>query len=405
MPTTAPDISIPGSFPANPATARPPFGVNEVRLSWRQWLFAFAIFLICAVALPKIWKRFEPFRTGPDYRMPYALSKDYWLYQRRLEQVADPRQIPILGDSVVWGEYVRADGTFSHFLNERSAQPGRFINCGVNGMFPLALEGLVKNYGATLKNRKIIVQCNVLWMSSPRADLSSPKEQSFNHSRLVPQFGVRIPSYRADANERLSAVIENHVEFFEWIGHLQNAYFDQKSIPQWTLQDDGNDPPKYPNGWRNPLAQLKAGIPAEPAVDPQRGPASPRHKPWNADGAEAGDFEWVELDASLQWQAFQRIVQMLHARGDDVLVIVGPFNEHMIAADQRATYHAMRSRIAAWLAKNGVAAVVPQTLPSDLYADASHPLTAGYARLAREIWEQPAFRNWLGARNPKAASH
>jgi hypothetical protein len=30
-------------------------------------------------------------------------------------------------------------------------------------------------------------------------------------------------------------------------------------------------------------------------------------------------------------------------------------------------------------------------LPSDHYADASHPLAKGYALLARRLWESPAF--------------
>ena len=34
-----------------------------------------------------VWKHIERFDTGPDYRIPYALSSDYWLYQRRLEGI------------------------------------------------------------------------------------------------------------------------------------------------------------------------------------------------------------------------------------------------------------------------------------------------------------------------------
>jgi hypothetical protein len=38
---------------------------------------------------------------------------------------------------------------------------------------------------------------------------------------------------------------------------------------------------------------------------------------------------------------------------------------------------------------------VPETLPSPLYADASHPLTEGYELLAGRISRDPAFRAWL----------
>jgi hypothetical protein len=394
MSTAVPDISKPQTAP--PVDARqPPFGVNEMRLNGREWLIALSIVLVCVIALPRIWKIYEPLKTGPDYRIPYALSKDYWLYQRRLEQVSDPRRIPIIGDSVVWGEYVLPNGTLSHFLNEQTGCPDRFVNCGVNGLFPLAMEGLIEDYGRSLRNRKIIVQCNLLWLTSAKADLSSDRPETFNHSRLVPQFKVRIPSYEADANERLSALIERHFDYFAWTSHLQIAYYDQRSLAGWTLEEDGNEPPNYPNAWRNPLEPLKHGIPSEPAVDSQRGLLSPRHRPWNSGGAEASHFDWVDANRSLQWHAFERFIGLLRNRGNDVLVLLGPFNEHLIAEDQRPDYVRLRDRISAGLRSTGVHVLVPHTLPSGLYADASHPLTQGYALLARRLLADPDFNRWL----------
>jgi hypothetical protein len=393
MSTIAPDISKPKTMPSS--SAPPPFGVNEMRLSAREWLAALIIVIAWMLLLPRICTKFETFNPGPDYRIPYALSKDYWLYQRRLDQLSDANCIPVLGDSVVWGEYVLPDGTLSHFLNQQTGQSDRFVNCGVNGLFPLAMEGLVQDYGRSLHHRKVIVQCNLLWLTSPKADLSSNKAENFNHSRLVPQFAVRIPAYKADANERLSALIERHIDYFAWTSHLQNAYYDQRSIAGWTLEEDGNEPPAYPNAWRNPLEPLKHGIPTEPAIDPQRGPASPRHRPWNMDGAEPSHFEWVDAKDSLQWQAFQRLVRLLRDRGNDVLVLLGPFNEHMIADDQLPEYRRSRDRIAEGLPANGVTLIVPDPLPSNLYADASHPLTSGYALLARELLRNPEFQNWV----------
>ncbi|MFI5380523.1 MAG: hypothetical protein ACHRHE_14595 [Tepidisphaerales bacterium] len=395
MDKPAPDKLATTPVPAGTPAVEPPFGMNEMRLTGRQWLITAAILLVCLLATPRLWKKVERFDTGPDYRIPYTLSKDYWLYERRLEQITDPSQVAVLGDSVVWGEYVQPAGTFSHFLGSETGPTGAFVNCGVNGLFPLALEGLVESYGGALRNRKIILHCNVLWMSSPKADLRVQKEETFNHSRLVPQCTPRIPCYRADASERLSVIIERNVGFSAWVGHIQNTYYDQRSIPAWTLQDDGGSPPIRPNAWRNPLKQITMVVPGEAADDPQRGPRSPRHKPWNHENAEPSRFDWVPLDDSLQWQAFQRVVGHLRSRGNDVLVVVGPFNEHMVAADQRPTYRAMRDGIAAWLAQNRVAFVVPDTLPSELYADASHPLTDGYALLARNICRLETFRQWL----------
>jgi hypothetical protein len=396
MSTAAPDIpQVANSSKEEIKT--PAFGSNELRLNAQEWLISIGIVLTCMLVMPRIWKAVERLSPGSDYRIPYTLSKDYWLYQRRIEQVAKPGKVLILGDSVVWGEYVRPDGTLSHFLNAQTPPHDRFVNCGVNGLFPLAMEGLVQNYGRAIHDNKVIVHYNVLWMTSPKADLSEKRPQNFNHSRLVPQFFPRIPSYGADANERLSALLDQHIPYFAWTAHLQNAYYDQKSIALWTLEDDGNEPPNYPNAWKNPISPLRSGIQSEPAVDPLRGPTSPRHRPWNAGGAEPTSFDWVALDESLQWKAFQRTLLLLRSRGNQVLVIFGPFNEHMIAPDQVPTFHAMRDQIVAWLRTNGFSVVVPETLPSTLYADASHPLTQGYALLASQLVRDSQFQRFASA--------
>jgi len=371
--------------------------VNEVRLNARHWIVVFSILAIVTLLTPALWKKIERFQTGPDYRIPYALSKDYWLYERRLQQMA-PTNVAVLGDSVVWGEYVLPDGTLSHFLTQEAGGKSQFINAGVNGLFPLVLEGLVRYYGEPLRPRKVMVHCNVLWMTSPKADLSTEKEERFNHAELVPQFSPRIPCYRADLNHRLAAVVERHFTFSEWATHLQNAYFGQKNIPNWTLADDGSDPPHYPNAYKNPFAQITLTVPSEPAVDPERGPKSPRHKPWSATGEGTTRFEWVQLERSLQWAAFQRLVKLLQSRGNDVFVVLGPFNEHMVAEENRPAFRQLRNGIADWLAKNHVAYLAPEPLPSALYADASHPLTEGYQLLANRLYSDATFQKWLNGR-------
>lgn len=395
MTTKAPLVSVSPSPAAAPGGHEVPFGVNEMRLTARQWLAVVAILAVVLLATPRLWKKIERFQTGPDYRVPYAMSKDYWLYQRRLEQITDRSQIIVLGDSVVWGEYVRPAGTLTHFLNERSGQPGRFLNCGVNGMFPLAMEGLIRHYGEALRGRKIVLHCNALWLTSPKADLSTSREETLNHSRLVPQFTPTIPCYRADASERLGVIVERNIGFSAWAGHLQSAYFDERSIPKWTLEDDGGSPPQLPNAYRNPLSQIHLAVPAEPAEDPDRGPGSSRHKAWNDGGVGAAHFDWVNLDDSLQWHAFQRTIGLLRDRGNEVLVVVGPFNEHMVAEEQRPAYQAIRDGIAEWLRRNGTAHIVPAALPTELYADASHPLTDGYALLAKTLLGQETLGRWL----------
>ncbi len=80
-----------------------------------------------------------------------------------------------------------------------------------------------------------------------------------------------------------------------------------------------------------------------------------------------------------------------------MLVVVAPFNEHMVADKGRAGYTAIHDGAVQWLREKGVPCVVPPTLPSKFYADASHPLTKGYESLAKTVFQDDAFQKWLGA--------
>ena len=163
----------------------------------------------------------------------------------------------------------------------------------------------------------------------------------------------------------------------------------------WTLDEDPNRSPRSANAYENPLAQITLAVPSGDGDDAQRGQRSPRHKPWTANGGGKTSFAWVDLASSLQWAAFQRTVALLRDRGNDVLVIVLPFNKYMIADKSAAAYAAIHNGAAKWLAENGVPYVAPDELPSNLYADASHPLTAGYELLARSVFHADAFQKWI----------
>ena len=183
--------------------------------------------------------------------------------------------------------------------------------------------------------------------------------------------------------------------FFAWVTHLQNAYFAQKNILQWTLADDGASPPHYPNAGMNPFGQIAMTVPVAPPDDPQRGPKSSRHKPWSENSQGTTQFDWVSLENSLQWGAFQRVMRTLRERDNQVLVLLGPFNEHLLAENNRPAYRKLRDGIAAWLSQNQILYLQPETLPSQLYADASHPLTEGYKLLAKQLYPEPTFQKWL----------
>jgi hypothetical protein len=348
---------------------------NSTRLTGREWLGVGLFAVLLVVCSPALWKHVEAFPLEPDYRMPHDLGNDYWLYARYAGLAASQYDTLLLGDSVVWGEYVTRQGTLSHHLNELVGQE-RYANLGLDGAHPLALSGLVEHYAGTISGKNVVLQCNPLWMSSPRADLQDDKATEFNHPRLSPQFVPRIPSYHEEISPRIGIVVEQHLPFSAWTNHLQQAYYERTDVPSWTLE----------HPYENPLQPLARGLP--PLADSLRHLA----QPWYQSGITKQDYPWVDLEASLQWHAFQRMVQILQQRGNRVFVLVGPFNEHLLNPDSRQRYQKVKATLAAWLQAQQIPHAVPAPLPSEQYGDASHPLAVGYALLARQLLDDPSFR-------------
>lgn len=363
----------------DPAHDKVPFGSNAVRLRYRSWLTTALILAVMYVGLPKAWRAIEPLHNGPDYRIPYALSEDYWLYSRYAQAVtANPETVPLIGDSVVWGQYVGANETLAHALNARGGS-ARFANLGVNGTHPIALSGLVAYYGDTLRDRKVMLHFNPLWMSSERRDLTLHKKVGFNHPQLVPQFYPWIPCYDASIADRLSYAIGRELPFLGWTAHLRRVYFQNESLPSWTM--------KRP--YANPVDVITLELP-QPE---NKAPSDPI--PWTEKDARPQSFAWVMPKDSLQWSFFKKSVETLRERGNDVFVLVGPFNEHLMTEESRKTFAQLRDEITAWLSENRVAHFVPAVLPSETYADASHPLKSGYAILAQQLFDNEAFEQFL----------
>jgi hypothetical protein len=342
---------------------------NAVRLTLREWigvgLFTVALFVLT----PLVWPRVEKFDLEPDYRMPYDLSNDYWLYDRYARLAASHYDTLLLGDSVIWGQYVKRPETLSHYLNEQAGAE-RFANLGLDGAHPAALAGLIEHYAKGVTGKIVLAQCNPLWLSSPRHDLQVEEEFRFNHPRLVWQFFPRIPCYREELSGRIGIVIEQHVPFDGWTNHLQQAYYDRSDIPSWTLE----------HPYTNPLEPFSHGLPPSDNLL--------RHQPisWTARGIKPQDYEWVDPETSVQWRAFRRAVEILQQRGNGVFVLLGPFNEHLLSAKSQPGYRRVKDAIGTWLRENKVPYLAPPALPSELYADASHPLAAGYAELARQVF-------------------
>jgi hypothetical protein len=341
---------------------------NAIYLTGRQWIGVGLFALVLVLFAPSVWQRFERFNLEPDYRMPYGLSEDYWFYDRYARLATSHFDTVLLGDSVVWGQYVTREQTLSHYLNEQAGQE-RFANLGLNGAHPAALFGLIEHYAKGVSNKNVLVQCNPLWLSDPRHDLEGTEEFQFNHPRLVPQFSPEIPCYREQISPRIGIVVEQHVPFSAWTNHLQQAYFGGRDVPSWTLE----------HPYEDPLKPIAAGLPPSDNTLRQE-PIS-----WTKRGIEKQDFDWVALETSIQWHFFRAAVQVLQQRGNRVFVLLGPFNEHMLTERGLREYLKVKAGMEAWLREEGVAHAAPPPLPSELYADASHPLAEGYAMLAKDL--------------------
>jgi hypothetical protein len=350
-----------------------PFASHEIRLSGSQCLIALLLVMLMAWALPRVWTRVERFAPDADYRLPYQLSHDYWLFARYSQRAAQQHEVLILGDSVVWGHYVSPAGSLSHHLNLLTGTQ-RFANMGIDGIHPVALAGLVKYYGRAISNKKVILCFNPLWMTSKKHDLQTEKEFSFNHPHLVPQFAPKIACYANSFSNRVGIALERESQFLSWVTHLKTAYFENSDLLSWTLE----------HPYTSPVCVLKQDL-ARPQTQDQSVP------PWSSRGVRKQAFPWVDIESSLQWRFFRQTVEILQERGNQVFVLFGPFNEHMMQDQSLATYQKLQEAAKTWLRSNDVAYYVPAALPSEYYADASHPLSAGYRLLASDLLENESF--------------
>lgn len=340
---------------------------NAMQLSARQWIAIAVLAVAAAAAVPALWPRVEPLPSGPDLRIAYSLSNDYWLYDRMTREAAAQGRAMLVGDSVIWGPYVTRTQTLSHALNERLGRE-RFANLGLDGAHPAALAGLLEHHASGLRGRTVVLAFNFLWMSSPKHDLRENEAFDFNHPGLVPQFFPRIPCYRADVSSRIGLVFERNSAFAAWTRHLQQAYFGDSTIPEWTLE----------HPYRSPAAPLFHRRPPDDRL---------RHapEPWTKAGITPQDFPWVAAEDSFQFAQFRRALSILQRRGNRVVVLLCPFNGHMLTAASRERFTDVRTAVEAALRKDGATLLTPALLPSEEYADASHPLAAGYRRMAEDM--------------------
>lgn len=355
------------------------FGTNAIRLTSIQWVWALVICAAIGWAIPLAWSKFERFDPGPDYRLPYRLSNDDWMFQRWCTEIQNRSAVAILGDSVIWGQYVAPDQTLSHYLNAQTGT-ATFANLGVDGIHPLAMEGLVRHHGRSIHSTAVLLQLNPLWSSSPERDLQADEQIRFNHPRLVPQIYPNLTCYRPTTEQIIDHLARRHMQLFSWRYHVRAVYFENMNLAQWTIE--------YP--YTNPLLALGGDLPL-PVPQPISRPVD-----WRTRKIDPQNLPWIDPDDSLQFSAMTRVIDLLRSRKNRVFVLLGPLNPHVLTLESRRRYNRVREKSEAWLQQNLVPYLAPSPLVSDQYADASHPLAQGYQALALQLWESNGLRQWLG---------
>ncbi len=355
------------------------FASNEVRLSLGQWVITIIVVLIFFAVIPAIWSGIDGF--GPteenDFRNPYDWGYDYWMYGRSLADTYAVGKIPIIGDSVIWGAYADKDQTLPANLN-RLAKKNLFANCAIDGLHPVVMNGLLENYGKVIKNKPVIINLNLLWMTSKKQDLSVNEPISFNHQNLAPQF--TLACNKPEIAVAAGVVADRASKFFLFSNHLKLICIDNMKLDDWLCD----------NPYVNPFAKIKEKTAEQ--VNKQK-----EHKPqsWVEKGIQTQDFKWVMPKDSYQWASFKQVLKLLEARGNDVFVIFGTFNHHMLTEQSAAKYRIIRGEIVTWLSENNVKFYSAGDLPSELFADGSHPLANGYTIIAEKLYNDEAFQSWL----------
>ncbi len=352
------------------------FNSNSIRLKCGEWVLAALIIGTVFTCTPGLWERVEDVHFGYSYRVPYEMSNNYWLISRWAREVSNEFEGVIIGDSVVWGQYTAPDGVLSAHLNELSG--GRvFANMGIDGLHPAAMPGFLRYYAGVLRDKKVILHLNLLWMSSLQHDLRVEEEFRFNHPRLVPQVFPDIPCYNPSLSEIIGVAAEKRIPFISWTQHLRQTYFENMDLINWTLM----------NPLENPLREIDFKVP-----ELENRPRSRPHS-WEEAGMPGElEMEWVEKEESFQWKSFKKAIRILEERGNDVFVSVGPFNEHMLSEDNRKRYRGLVEDVTGWMEREEISFHVFELLPGELVADASHPLEEGYRLMAEELVDRLASK-------------
>jgi hypothetical protein len=341
----------------------PEFERPALELSLREWLAsALIVTLVLAAAMHFSFRESAP-SIDRDYRIPYALSTRYDLYRRYTTLGADQFPTLLVGDSVVWGQCAHRGDTLAHHLNDLVRQP-RFLNVGLDGMHPVALAELLEYHAPGIANTRVILQFDPLWLMLEGPSSRHSRAMIYNRPDLVPRLAAHFSGPFRDAASLSWSHVTRSTAIREWGERFADARID---FIAWSLD----------HPYENPMKAITAALPPSEDSHPQR------LTRWEEDLRIS--TRWADIADDDQWAAFLRILTLLRSRGNDVLVLLGPMNEHMMTRETREAYVLLRGRMEEALRSKGVLTFAPTLLPSEQYADICHPLGSGYATLAHEM--------------------
>ena len=344
-----------------------PDNSNGLVLKPKELIVTAAVVLVLALAvLPYCWRQFRKPEIPRGFRLAEKLRDDYYGYRLVARAVCEKYPAVFIGDSVIWGKYVDNGHTLPELVN-RELGRDEIGNLAVDGLHPVAMEKLLRDHGGDIRGKRVFLYWNPLWMNAPLYDLSAAEEFSINHPRLLPQFDRSYQSYRANFGDRFSAQLEQSVAFSAWLRHFRAAYCDNRDVKKVLT-----------------TGRLSHYDPAE------RRKLANGAEDWEKNGVKKQDWSWVKPADSRQYAAFRRVIALLKQRGNEVTVVLGTVNPHMQTPGSLERYHKLRAEVRADLENSGIACIDLPELESKEYADASHPLAAGYEKLARYMSGQLA---------------
>lgn len=349
------------------------FERQGLELSLREWLVVGLLITSLLAAAPSIPFRPKTPVVEPNYRIPYPLSRRYDLYKRYTTLAAAQTPTLLVGDSVIWGQCAKRNETLAAHLNQQAHQP-RFANAGLDGMNPVALHELLLYHAPGIEKSRVLLQFDPLWMMIEELSAHDVREALYNRPDLIPRLAANFTGPFKEAVSASWSKITEHSPLGGWGDRLADTKLD---FLAWSLD----------HPYESPLRAISSTLP------PSDDTSHLRLIPWNSTPATPIKVGWLELSTSVQWQAFRNILTLLEQRGNKVLVVLGPMNEHAMEQHTLEVYLQLKADMAAELRARGVRCLVATVLPSSHYADICHPLGAGYAEFAKELLEKESA--WL----------